>query len=162
MKKLLSLSLGLVALGACKKDSETTPAGAASPTELLTAKSWHMSAYTSSFAEADAAAVTTNEYATTPACQHDDFAKFNADKSVRFDEGTTKCNTTDAQSQNSTWELSSNNTKLTLAAPQLGGFPIPYDVIVLTASTLQLRYSYTYSSNNASYTETQDVTFTAL
>lgn len=161
MKKLLLLSLGLAALSACKKDSETTPT-IATPTELLTAKNWRLSAYTSGFATAGAAAVTTDEYATTPACQRDDFTKFNANKSVLFDEGASKCNTTDAQSETSTWDLSSNDTKLTLAAPQLGGFPIPFDIITLSSSTLHIRYSYTYSSNNVSYTETQDATFMAF
>lgn len=163
MKKLLLLSLSLTALSACKKD-DTTPANtAASPTELLTAKNWRLSVYTSSFATAGAAAVTTDEYAAaTPTCQRDDFAKFNANQSVVFDEGTTKCSATDAQSETSLWALSSNDTKLTVAVPQFGGFPIPFDIIKLSTSTLQLRYSYTYSSNNVSYTATQDATFTAF
>jgi hypothetical protein len=163
MTKLLLLSLGLASLSACKKDSENAPANkATSPSELLTAKNWRMTAYTSSFAAASTAAVTTDEYADTPACQRDNYAKFSTNKSVVFDEGATKCSTTDAQSETSTWDLSSNDTKLTLAAPQFGAFPIPFDIIKLTSSTLQLRYSYTYSSNNVSYTETQDATFTAF
>ena len=163
MRKLLLLSLGLLSLSACKKDNETTPANTAvSPSELLVAKNWRLSAYTSSFGAAGTAAVTTNEYAATPTCQRDDYAKFNATKSVVFDEGATKCSATDAQSETSTWELSSNDTKLTLAAPQFGSFPIPFDIIRLSANTLQLRYSYTYSSNNVSYTQTQDATFTAF
>lgn len=162
MRKLLFLSLGLATLNACKKDNETTPAATASPTELLTAKNWRLSAYTSSFATAGAAAVTTDEYEAIPACQRDDFAKFNANKSVLYDVGATKCSATDAQSETSTWALSSNDTKLMLAVPQLGGFPNTYDIISLSSSTLHIRYSYTYSSNNVSYTETQDATFTAF
>ena len=162
MKKLFLLLLATASLGACKKDSNSTSPAAASRPDLLTAKNWRLSAYTSTFTAAGTPAVTTDEYAGLPACERDNFAKFNTNKSVAFDEGPTKCNTTDPQTENGTWDFNSDYTKLTLGDPQLGGFPVPFDVIDLSASTMALRYTYTYSTNGISYSQTINVSFTAF
>ena len=160
MKYFFLLALGVVALGACKKDSEPAP-GSSSRTDLLTAKNWRLSAYTSTYT-AGGVSVPTDEFAAMSACERDNFAKFSANKSVVFDEGATKCDPTDPQTETGSWDFNGDQTKLTIPVPQLGGTPLPLDIVDLSATTLHLRYSYTYSTGGVSYSQAEDLTFTAF
>ena len=162
MRKASLLLLLAAALGSCKKDNETTPTASASKADLLVAKSWRISAETSTYTVTGSTPIITNEYAGAATCERDDFLKFNANKTAVFDEGATKCNTSDPQTQNGTWDLTTNDTKLSLLDPSQGSIAFPFDVITLSANTLQLRYSYSYSSGGISATQTRDVTFTAF
>ena len=163
MKKLLSLFLVAAALASCSKKDDSTPTPIpASPTELLTAKSWRISAETSSTAiTGSPTPIVQDEYANMKACERDDFTKFNTDKSATFDEGATKCSTTDPQTQTGSWSLNSANTQLTIKDPTQGS-TIVFDVVTLSATTLSLRYSTSYSSGGISATITENVTFTAF
>lgn len=104
MKKLTTVLLAGLALGACKKDNSDSPAQ--TRTDLLTAHNWKPSSGTYSFA-----GIGGNLFQT---CDKDDAYKFNTDKSVVVDAGTTKCNTSDPQKQTGTWALSSDEQKLTI------------------------------------------------
>ena len=160
MRKVSLLLLLAAALGSCKKDNETTPA-TASKADMLAAKSWRISAQTSTYT-INGTPIVTNEYSSMTACEKDNFLKFNANKTAVFDEGASKCDPSDPQTQNGTWELTANDTKLNLLDPSQGSISIPFDVIALSATTLQLRSSYSYSANGISATQTEDVTFTAF
>ena len=149
MRKLFLFVLGVAALGACKKNNETSPE--ASRTELLTAKSWRLAAATIT-----AGTSKTDEFAASQACERDNFLKFNTNKSVVVDEGATRCDPSDAQTQTSTWDFNNDQTKLTI--PVYAGLSIAADIVELSATTLHVRYTDTGSAP----TETYDYVFTAF
>jgi hypothetical protein len=149
MRRLFLLLLGVVSLCACKKNNETSPE--ASRTELLTAKSWRLSAATIT-----AGTSKTDEYATAQACERDNFIKFNTNKSVVVDEGPTRCDPADMQTQTSTWDFNNDQTKLTI--PVYAGVSIAADIVELSATTLHVRYTDTSSAP----TETYDYVFNAF
>ncbi len=130
MKKLILLCLGIATLGACDKNSE--PAPPPTRVDLLTAKSWRLSTAT----------ITANGFPipsslVIPACNNDDFYKFNADKTLIQDAGATKCNATDPQTQAGTWTFNGDQSKLTIAIPGnlLSG---EAEVRELTSTTLRI------------------------
>lgn len=161
MKKLSILFLAALALGSCKKNDDNSPSSA-SKTDLLTAKNWRISAQTYSVAVSNGTPTVSDEYANSAACERDNFLKFNTNKSLTADEGATKCSPSDPQTQSGTWDLTTNDTKLTLADPSQGGVPIPFDVVALSATTLHLRYAATVSLGGTSTTSVNDITFTAF
>lgn len=161
MYKISLLLILAASLGACKKDSENSPNKA----ELLTAKSWRISAQSSSYSSPsinNGAAITTDEYAAMASCERDNLFKFSANQTLVFDEGATKCDSSDPQTQNGTWYFNSDQTRLTLSDPSQGIPTSSFDIIAISASKLQLRYTYSYSSGGISATQTENVTFTAF
>ena len=137
---LLTAAMGLSALSSCKKDSTGTPTPAASKADLLTAKKWRVSANTT-VTTYNNQTNTSDDYASSPSCERDDFTQFNANKTAFFDQGATKCSSTDPQTTNGTWDFNSDQTKLNLTDPDLGGLVIPFDILTLDASTLSLRFT---------------------
>jgi hypothetical protein len=149
MRKLLLCVLGVAALGACKKNNETSPE--TSRTELLTAKNWRLAAATIT-----ADSKTTDEYAASDACERDNFIKFNSNNTVVVDEGANRCDPSNAQTQTSTWDFNNDQTKLSI--PVYAGLTIAADIVELSATTLHVRYTDTSSAP----TETYDYVFTAF
>ncbi|MDJ0366204.1 lipocalin family protein [Hymenobacter sp. H14-R3] len=148
MKKLSFLLLTLVALGGCKKDDNNTPG--MSPTELLTAKNWRVSTFSVTAAGQPYPAV-------LDPCDKDNYLKFNTDKTLIVDEGPTKCDPTNAQTEKGTWSMPSAD-KLTITAPNLPVSGGTFDIKELSATTLHL-----YISDSQSGTPlTADVTLTAF
>ncbi|GAB2947118.1 hypothetical protein GCM10027048_10170 [Hymenobacter coalescens] len=137
---------------ACKKDEEKPK----TKTELLTAKSWRVTAARETVTTGGQT-TSSDEYATFGACEKDDFVKFLADKKVEFNEGATKCNTADPQTETGAWDFNSDQTKLTLTDPDLG-LSLVYDIVELNASTLKVKYS--VSAQGSSYTT--ETTFTSF
>jgi hypothetical protein len=135
MKKC-TLLLALVALlGSCKKDNDN-PAPAATD---LTTGSWKMSASTAVVEfPAPVGTQTTDLFALLPACDVDNTFKFNTDNSVTIDEGATKCDPNDPQTEtDGVWTLSNNNTKFNF---DYKGATISGDVLTMNSSTFVLKY----------------------
>jgi hypothetical protein len=157
MKKLFLLALTATALSACKKDSDTTP----SRTELLTGREWHITAETETVMRTPVGGSPTpvvfDRYAGMPACERDNIHKFNVNKSRVIDEGLSKCLSTDPQSSTSTWDFTSDQTKMLLPNLASPATSIEVDIVELTASTLRLRVD--LSGKNTDVVET---TFTAF
>ena len=149
-KKLFLSLLVTASLGACKKEQASV---APSRTYLLTAKNWRKTAWTIT----SGSAAPTDVYAQLPACERDDFYKFNADKSLVRDAGATRCNMADPQTRPGTWNFNSDQTVLTLADAS-GNSPAANEVLELSATTLHLRTSRTSGTT----TSTGDITFTAF
>jgi len=107
---LFLAAIGLASLNSCKKDDATTPAPAASKTDLLTAKTWKMT---------DVKVSGQSIYGTIlyPACTKDDLVKFSTSKVATFDEGTSKCDPTSPQSRPGSWDFTTNETKLKVTDP---------------------------------------------
>ncbi|RZK16447.1 MAG: hypothetical protein EOO56_19910 [Hymenobacter sp.] len=154
MKKLLLLGFGLTMLGACKKDSEPAPS-TSSRTDLLTAKSWRLTAKNTSITLPGLPPLTDNAI---DACDQDNFLKFSTNKTVVSDEGATKCDPSDPQTQNGTWALKTNDTQLDITLS--GGLVNngTFDIKELSATTLHV---YTSATNNG-IAYTIDATFTAF
>jgi hypothetical protein len=110
MKKLLLKILPLIlivsfTISACKKKSDVP---SKSKTTLLTQKSWSITKWeekTDSDPFIDA-------YPTWDACSKDDFILFKTNNTADFDEGPTKCDPSDPQTESSSWAFLENETKL--------------------------------------------------
>jgi len=161
MKKLFLIALAVSSLSACKKDSENSP----SKTDLLTSKKWRITAdtetSTTTITGSAPVTTTTNQYATTAACEKDNYTQFNNNKTLVLDEGASKCSSNDPQQTTGTWDLSSDQTKLTVGVSGTTGTNT-LDVLELTASTLRLRQSYSYTTTGATYSGTSETTFTSF
>jgi hypothetical protein len=109
MKKFSTyLALAVVGLGSltnCKKDEATSLHRAATKTDVLTAKSWKVT----DIKIADKSIFRT---ILVDSCSKDDLTKFNANKSVTFEEGAFKCEESSPQSRTGAWEFTTNETKL--------------------------------------------------
>lgn len=161
MRKVSLLLIVAAALGACKKDNETTP----SKTDLLAAKSWRVVAQSSVYSSPsinNGTAITTNRYAAKTSCERDNFFKFSATGTLIFDEGDSKCDSSAPQKQHGSWDFSSDQTRLTLKDPSQGIPMGTFDVVSFSATQLELRYSYSYSSGGVSATQTENVTLAAF
>ncbi len=161
MKKLFLFALVAASLSACKKDSENMP----SKMELLTAKSWRVSAYTSTRTVATTGSApvvtTTDEYASFPACEKDNFVKFSTNKTMVQDEGATRCSSGAAQQENYTWDFNSDQTKLLVTAVGSTNTDTS-DLAELSATTLKIRDTNSYTAGTTTVTTVSEVTFTAF
>jgi len=159
MKKTLLFLLAAAALGACKKNDDNAPR---SNTDLLTARNWHLSAETTTTVINNGPPATTDSYAKMSACERDNLVKFNADRTYIDDEGPTLCNPSDPQTQTGTWKLENSDTKLTISDPGAPGTDQSFDIITLSASTMRLHSTATYSFGGVTASVTVNQTFTAL
>lgn len=163
MRNIFLPLLLAVALTACKKEEATAPP---SKTDLLTAKNWRLTAYTNT-AISTSGYSTTDLYAAEPPCSRDNFITYKPDKTLAFDEGSTKCNPSVQQTTSISWAWQDDETTLAhiiYTNPGTGPIGIAtfkYQVVELTASTLHLRYVLQqYFGGSASLIE--DRTYTAF
>jgi hypothetical protein len=139
--KFLSIATLLFTLFACKKDAEPTK------TELLTAHAWKTTA-----AEATINGVKSNLYASYEACEKDDFTTFKTDKTFISDEGATKCDPADPQTEQAKWTFLTNETKLEITVTDSGSTAtITYDIVELTADKIILKFTLGTSSGTVTY-----------
>ena len=158
MKNILPLLLAgamSVTMLSCSDDKKDDPTP--NKTSLLTAKKWRVSAQ-STTATLNGNTTTVDEFATMQPCEKDDFTQFKTDKTVVFDQGATKCDPADNQTENGTWDFNSDQTKLNLSDPDFGGIAIPFDIVTLNATTLTLRFT----SNASGASSSSTITFTAF
>ena len=143
MKKsflLLALAAGFT-FTSCDKDDDAAP----SKTEMLTNKSWKMTASTVSVNNGNPNDV----YAMMPACNKDDFSTFTSDGKYTLDEGATKCNANAVQTQTGTWQFTENETKL---KSTLGANTAEQTITELTSSKMVLTTEQTSTSNGTTTT----------
>ena len=162
MKKLFFLlSIISLSLNACKKDDRPVPA-ADVRTSLLLAHDWKLSAQSVTYYQSGTATVQ-EVYSSIMPCTQDDITKFNADKTITYGEGATKCPNPGemAPVEPGSWFFNGNQTELSINAHQLHDAAQAYQVLVLTEQTLQIRSTYTYRYNNRDYTGVEDYTYTA-
>jgi hypothetical protein len=153
VKKLSLLLLAALALGSCKKNDDNSPSSP-SKTDLLTTKSWQPVTFTAS---STAGGITSSIGGNVDACNTDDILKFGTDKSLLYDQGATKCDPNDPQTEKGTWDMP-GDSKLTINSLTSTNLPDgTFDIKELTATTLHLNLSET--SNGA--TTTYDMTLKA-
>lgn len=128
----------------CKKDEENptpSPAPAPTKTQLLTAKSWKM---------ASMKVGTMDYFGFLPACQKDDFLTFKTNMTVVDDDGATKCDPADPQTETSGWSFINNETAI------LSESTDTLKIIKLTADTLKVETKF---ENDEGKREIANMTF---
>ena len=130
MKKTISITtlFFILLFVACnKKDT------AASKTELLTSGTWKLTAVVAD--EDGNGTYETDRFATFSDCFKDNFYTFFAGGSAELNEGLTKCNPTDPQTETGTWQLTQNETHLKIDGDE-------WKLEELTTSTLKWKEEY--------------------
>ena len=138
----------LSTLESCTKDGDSG-SGAAAVTKagLLSSSGWVMKSMVATF---PAPVGDMDVYALEDACSKDDIINFNSNKTVTGDEGATKCDPADPQTtDDGTWELASNDTKLVLTED---GDVTEFTITSLTSSELLMELTEYDSSFQAEIT----------
>ncbi|UOQ73629.1 hypothetical protein [Hymenobacter cellulosilyticus] len=162
MKRLPIAVLALAcAFTGCKKDNEDTPAPAQSKTDMLTSKRWRVIADVST-ETINGKTTSYDEFADYEACEKDNFTKFSPDKTLKVDEGTLKCDPSADQQSSGTWDFNSDQSKLLLASPDLGGLTVPFELVELNSTTIKLRLTQTFGTDPNKETYTETYTFSAF
>jgi hypothetical protein len=161
----ISLLLGITALSlsACKKNSEPLPVPDVR-TSLLLAHAWKLAAQSVTYHRDGSNAVVQEVYSSLQPCAQDDLTTFNADKTISYGEGATRCPQPGpmAPVEPGSWYFSDDQTTLYINEHQLRDATEAYQVLVLTEQTLQIRHLYTYRQNGRDYTGAEDFTYTAI
>lgn len=134
-----------------KKKDEVKPK---TPSELLMAKSWKVTAST----EQTGTAAATDEYATAPTCFKDNIYKFEANNKFTADEATAKCFT--AQTYSGNWALTNSDKTLTaIAIDQASGADLSFTGTIDEISSSKFVLS--ESETSGGVTTVTKTTFTA-
>lgn len=143
---LLLAVAATVGFASCSKDDDEVKAK--TKTDLLTAKSWKVSAIgvdTTNDGKSD-------EDITSffPTCSKDNIFTFKTDKTFIIDEGATKCDASDPQTNDSgTWAFSSDEKNLLITST---GSTSPTTVSLLELNENTARYGETVSDSTGSFT----------
>jgi hypothetical protein len=138
--------IGLLFTAACKKEKEDIKPD---PTAMLAGK-WQLKALTVDPPIDWFGAPVRNVYAQLPACVKDDITIFNANGTVNFDEGASKCQPNDPQTLTGTWAFSADKTKVSITQ---NGETETWDIVELKADIAIVDYvvtedaiTYTFSA----------------
>lgn len=130
MKKLQLFSIPILLAGiifsACQKKTEPQTQ---SKSEMLTSSSWKFDKATSGGADVSGF---------INACYKDNIITFSAGGNGTLDEGASKCNSSDPQTTNFNWTLTSNETVLTVTGAIFAGQSGNFTIITLTTTQLVL------------------------
>lgn len=130
---VLTLSAFFMLTGCGKNDNNTTPP-AKTKTELLTLSAWKYKSATVGGADA-------SSY--LQACQKDNVLTFLANGTGSGDEGPTKCNAGDPQTNSFTWNFASGETILHTSNQVFSNTSNDFTIISLTATELVVETTYT-------------------
>ena len=147
MKKLLfaTLILSSLFIGCSKDDNEDVKQP--TKTELLTAHYWQATAFTIDPAISIGGTNISDWYAQLESCDKDDIEKYNTNNTVTYDEGPTKCDPTDPQTETSPWSFNSDETILTVDGTS-------FKILSLTSTELKLSYIESLDGINHTWTLT--------
>jgi Lipocalin-like domain len=119
-------------LFACNK-KDSAPAGQSQKSQLLTSGSWTLTAV---IADEDGNGSYENDrFASFPACYTDNYYTFRSNGNLELNEGPSKCDPADPQTDGSSWRLTQNETHLVFGTDE-------YMLEELTASTLKWKEEY--------------------
>ena len=154
MKHTLLLFLSLLVSApfvSCGSKSGGDPEPVDPRTALLINKEWRATAdVVVSTPTAGGASTTVDRYRDYPACQKDDFIRFNDDFTLLISEGPGKCAPNDPQTATGTWSWNTDRTVITMTDPSLDpNLPStlsgPAD---LTSTSFSVRQTYTMNGMN--------------
>jgi hypothetical protein len=142
----LLVSAPFVSCGKKNKDPEPVDAR----TALLINKEWRATADVVVSTNSAGVVTTTDRYRDYPACQKDDFIRFNDDFTLLISEGPGKCAPNDPQTATGTWSWNADKTIITMTDPSLDpNLPStlsgPAD---LTSTSFTVRQTYTQNGVN--------------
>lgn len=136
MKKIVLSTTVLIALGfaavSCSKKKDSDPTPSKSPKELLTTGSWQLSKTTTTFEGK-------TETAAPEACEADDSYTFKTNNTLVTDEGATKCDAEDPQTDTDPYTLSEDGKTITMAS---GSITLPATIVELTDSKMILKINF--------------------
>jgi hypothetical protein len=133
---LLMLMGGLVTVSSCKKDDDDSP----SKTQTISGKKFFVTAMKIDPGVTTPTGIFTDLFPFMPDCVKDNYLTFNENGTLVSDEGATKCEPGDAQTETGTWEFMNNETQLKMTTD---GESDIYNIDQLTSSVLKLSYSET-------------------
>ncbi|TAE12552.1 MAG: hypothetical protein EAZ95_12225 [Bacteroidetes bacterium] len=121
---------------ACKEEEEVPPTPEPTKSELLSAKSWKLTAAT-----ATVQGVTGSIMSEVAPCEADNIYKFKGDNTYEEDHATLKCDATEPQIiSKGVWTFSEGGKKLTFP-PYLFGEYYTFDVNEVTATTVKIGFT---------------------
>jgi len=139
---------------ACKKDKKDPEPVPANPTpapqtntQRLTGKNFKMTALT---VDPPILGIT-DLYSQLEDCQKDNLIRFDEPNVFKEDEGTTKCNTNDPQTETGTWVW---NTDETIITTNMGTETLSYTVVTNDGNTLKVKYTEEISGTKYTVTAT--------
>ncbi len=124
---LLFAVASLVVFQSCGDDDDVTEKK--SKTELLTSGTWKLSS-----------AKMFGVSSPPEDCTADDVHTFQVTGTYLFDEGASKCDPEDEQSYSGTWELTSNETVITIDLPDME-LTLNQTILQLTKDKLRVKYN---------------------
>lgn len=131
MKKIIFISATIVfVFAACSKDDEVT---VLSKKDMLTTGSWKLTASVSD--EDGDGTFETNNYMDFEVCFTDNYYVFKNNGELELNEGNTKCDASDPQTETLSWQLTNNDNTLLVQG-------ISYSVEELNNSTLKIKFNY--------------------
>jgi hypothetical protein len=136
-----------------KKDPEPEPV-VVPPTnsEKLTNKNFRLTASTVDPAFNDGTTLITDVYAQMDACEKDDILRFNTNGTGTNDEGATKCDPDDPQTESFNWVFSTDEKVITVTPT--GGTPYSFTVLINDGTTLKVTETMTLGGTKYTFTET--------
>ena len=129
MKKSYQIFLVLLVVAfasSCKKSNNEV-----TPQQRILGK-WRVTAQVSVLA-----GLTSDDYASLPECERDNYKEFRSGGVYLEDEGATKCDPSDPQETTATWTISSDGRTLSISF--FGFFSFNYEILELTDNTLRYR-----------------------
>jgi hypothetical protein len=141
--QLATLITCTVVMSACSKQTTISQMPADNLAANLQSGDWKMTAFTTS----PALNGVTDVIANMPPCANDNLLQFRANGLFVLDEGPTKCNASDAQTDAGTWNYDATIRQLTYASPRAGSFVID----VSTSSPTSLSGTRTVVMNGVTY-----------
>ena len=121
---LSGLGVSLLIFSGCNKDDDPVPK---TKTELITAAIWKFGAATVGG---------TDVSASLPACQKDNLMTFISTGTGSVDEGPTKCNAGDPQTNPFTWNFASSETVLHMSTILFTGGSNDFTIVTINESQL--------------------------
>ncbi|NCA86640.1 MAG: hypothetical protein EOM83_13910 [Clostridia bacterium] len=131
---LLLLMGGMVTISSCNKDDDDSP----SKTKTISGKKFYVKSMNVNPGVTTPIGIITDLYSFMPDCVKDDFMTFNENGTVVDDEGATKCEPTDPQTESGTWEFMTDETQLRMTYDDVAQV---FDIEALTDTSLKLSYT---------------------
>ncbi len=147
---VMFLSVVILAANSCKKDDDEK-----TKTDMLTGKFWKFTSMNINPAIEFNGLEYSDLFGLMPNCSKDDQVKYNSDGTIIYDEGPSKCDEGDPQTETGTWVFSADETKIT---ETFDGESFTYNVVELTDSSLKFSYSEVADYGNGEQTYTVTVT----
>ena len=146
---------GLLLFASCDKKEETKPSTTTPATktkkELIVDGKWQMTDLAFVMKNGAGQDSLVNGWSIVDDCTKDDFMTFTADGKGVIDEGATKCDAADPQTENVTWELLNNETEVKVVTPDETQV---LKIMELTATKAVYRQSFTQGAQTMTVEQT--------